>query len=153
MNDLAVLIGLKVVIAMTCVQAAFGETWVVYDLAVLASMLICLITYSVYIQRLVDFQPQDTYQVYDSLGGAQARLLLPKKQDSSVDNGELAASDSYRPKLHFMSAVSATASFTLDDARPCMLRCGACSFPSDVGATEHTNAASTVSKQTSGAAD
>ena len=76
-----------------------------YDLAVLASMLICLITYSVYIQRLVDFQPQDTYQVYDSLGGAQARLLLPKKQDSSVDNGELAASDSYRPKVHLMSAL------------------------------------------------
>ncbi|KAL0024068.1 hypothetical protein WJX79_002467 [Trebouxia sp. C0005] len=66
--------------------AAFGETWVVYDLAVLASMLICLITYSVYIQSLVDFQPQDTYQVYDSLGAAQARLLLPTKQDSSVDN-------------------------------------------------------------------
>ncbi len=49
-------------------QEALGETWVLYDTAVLASMLICLITYSVYIQSLVDFQPQDTYEVYDSLG-------------------------------------------------------------------------------------
>ena len=105
---------------MSCVQAALGETWVVYDLAVLASMLICLITYSVYIQSLVDFQPQDTYQVYDSLGAAQARFLLPTKQDSSVDNGELDASDYHRLKLHFMSDVSALASLTLGhDALPC----------------------------------
>ncbi len=131
--DWAMLIGLKVAVAMTCVQAAFGETWVVYDLAVLASMLICLITYSVYIQSLVDFQPQDTYQVYDSLGGAQARLLLPTKQDSSVDNGELAASDSYRLKLHFVSGVSAPASLTLSrNVLPCTLRFSTFSFPSDV---------------------
>ena len=58
-----------------------------YDMAVLASMLICLITYSVYIQSLVDFQPLDTYEVYDSLGGAQARLLLPKKKNPSTYNG------------------------------------------------------------------
>lgn len=58
-----------------------------YDAGVLASMLICLITYSVYIQSLVDFQPLDTYEVYDSLGGAQAHLLLPKKA-SPAYNGE-----------------------------------------------------------------
>ena len=51
-------------------------------------MLICLITYSVYIHRLVDFSPQNTYEVYDSLGGAQARLLLPKKKSPTTYNGE-----------------------------------------------------------------
>ncbi|DBA80580.1 TPA: hypothetical protein ACH3X1_007841 [Trebouxia sp. C0004] len=70
----------------TMIQATLGETWVLYDAAVLASMLICLITYSVYIQSVVDFQPQDTYEVYDSLGGAQARLLLPKKNNPSTYN-------------------------------------------------------------------
>ncbi|KAL0024407.1 hypothetical protein WJX79_011128 [Trebouxia sp. C0005] len=65
---------------------ALSETWVLYDMAVLASMLVCLITYSIYIQSLVDFQPQDTYEVYDSLGGAQARLLLPKKKNPSTYN-------------------------------------------------------------------
>ena len=59
------------------------------DLLTLAAMLICLITYSVYIRALVTLQPQSTYQVYDSLGGAQARLLLPKKQDSTASNGKL----------------------------------------------------------------
>ena len=59
-----------------------------YDLGVLAAMLICLITYSVYIHRLVDFSPQTTYEVYDSLGGAQARLLLPKKKDPTTYNGQ-----------------------------------------------------------------
>jgi len=133
---------------MSCVQAAFGETWVVYDLAVLASMLICLITYSVYIQSLVDFQPQDTYQVYDSLGGAQARLLLPTKQDSSVDNGELAASDSHRLKLHFMSGVSAPTSLPLGhDALPCTLRFSIFSYSFSRGAAEHASAASAVSTQ------
>ena len=72
----------------TCMQAALGETWVLYDICVLTAMLICLITYSVYIQRLVDFQPQDTYEVYDALGSAQARLLLPKKDDSSLNMSE-----------------------------------------------------------------
>ncbi|DBA96111.1 TPA: hypothetical protein ACH3X1_001605 [Trebouxia sp. C0004] len=68
------------------VQEAFGKTWVLYDMALFAAMLICLITYSVYIHSLVDFQPQSMYEVYDSLGGAQARLLLPKKQDPSTYN-------------------------------------------------------------------
>jgi len=70
-------------------QEAFGKTWVLYDMALFAVMLVCLITYSVYIHSLVDFQPQGTYEVYDSLGGAQARLLLPKKQDPSTYNGKL----------------------------------------------------------------
>ncbi len=70
------------------VQAALSETWLLYDIGVLASMLTCLITYSVYIQSLVDFQPLDTYEVYDSLGAAQARLLLPKKAESAY-NGNL----------------------------------------------------------------
>ena len=70
-------------------QEALGKTWVVYDIATLAAMLVCLITYSIYIQSLVDFQPRDTYEVYDSLGGAQARLLLPKKQNPSTYNGEM----------------------------------------------------------------
>lgn len=68
-------------------QEAVGKTWVVYDLGILTAMLICLITYSVYIQSLVDFQPLDMYEVYDSLGGAQARLLLPKKKDPTTYNG------------------------------------------------------------------
>ena len=67
-------------------QDALGETWVLYDISVLTAMLICLITYSVFIERLVDFQPQNTYEVYDSLGAAQARLLLPKKAPT-VHNG------------------------------------------------------------------
>lgn len=57
-------------------------------MAMSAAMLVCLITYSVYIHSLVDFQPEGTYEVYDSLGAAQARLLLPKKQDPSGHNGE-----------------------------------------------------------------
>lgn len=69
-------------------QEAFGKTWVLYDMGILAAMLICLITYSVYIQSLVDFQPVDTYEVYDSLGGAQARLLLPKKKEPTTYNGQ-----------------------------------------------------------------
>ena len=68
-------------------QDAVGETWVLYDIAVLTAMLICLITYSVFIERLVNFQPQNTYEVYDSLGAAQARLLLPKKA-LTAHNGE-----------------------------------------------------------------
>ncbi len=62
---------------------------VLYNMAILTAMLVCLITYSIYIQSLVDFQPQVTYEVYDSLEGAQARLLLPKKQDPSTYNGEV----------------------------------------------------------------
>ena len=69
-------------------QGACGQAWVLYDVAILAAMLICVITYSIYIQSLADFQPHDTYPVYDSLGGAQAHLLLPKKQESSTYNGE-----------------------------------------------------------------
>ena len=65
-------------------QEAFGETWVLYDTGVLVAMLVCLITYSFYIQTLVDFRPQNTYEVYDSLGGAQARVLLPKKQNPAA---------------------------------------------------------------------
>ncbi len=71
-------------------QEAFGKTWVLYDMGVLATMLICLITYSVYIQSLNTFSPQNTYEVYDSLGGAQARLLLPKKENPSTYNGGIA---------------------------------------------------------------
>lgn len=59
------------------------------DLGILAAMLICLITYSVHIRALVTLKPQSTYEVYDSLGGAQARLLLPKKQTSSTPDGQL----------------------------------------------------------------
>ncbi|KAL0020782.1 hypothetical protein WJX79_001465 [Trebouxia sp. C0005] len=68
------------------IQEAFSKTWVLYDMAMSAAMLVCLITYSVYIHSLVDFQPEGTYEVYDSLGAAQARLLLPKKQDPSGHN-------------------------------------------------------------------
>lgn len=72
-----------------CVQEAFGKAWVLYDMAILAAMLVCVISYSIYIHSLAAFQPQDTYPVYDSLGGAQARLLLPKKQGPSTHNGEI----------------------------------------------------------------
>ena len=40
--DLAVLIGLKVATAMTCIQAAFGETWVVCNLAVLIGLKVAI---------------------------------------------------------------------------------------------------------------
>ena len=69
-------------------QAAVGKTWVLVDLGILGAMLICIITYSVYIRTLVTLQPQSTYEVYDSLGGAQARLLLPKKQDFKASDGK-----------------------------------------------------------------
>ena len=69
-------------------QEAASNSWIVYDMAVLAAMLICLITYSVFVQSLRDFGPQSTYDVYDSLGGAQARLLLPKKNGTTVYHGE-----------------------------------------------------------------
>ena len=59
-------------------------------MAVLAAMLICLITYSVYVQSVRDFSPQNTYEVYDSLGGAQARLLLLKKSNNASYNGDAA---------------------------------------------------------------
>lgn len=59
-----------------------------YDLGVLAAMLVCLVTYAVYLQTMVDFQPQNTYEVYDSLGGAQAHALLLKKVEPLVRNGE-----------------------------------------------------------------
>ena len=52
-------------------------------------VLICLITYAVYVQTLADFQPQNTYEVYDSLAGAQARILLPKKADPATTNSEI----------------------------------------------------------------
>lgn len=80
---------LTITIVREHVQAAVGEAWVLVDLVILAAMLICLITYSVYIRTLVNLQPQSSYEVYDSLGGAQARLLLPKKQDSTASNGKL----------------------------------------------------------------
>lgn len=71
-----------------CLQEAFGKAWVLYDMAILAAMLVCVISYSIYIHSLAAFQPQDTYPVYDSLGGAQARLLLPKKQEPTSHNGK-----------------------------------------------------------------
>ena len=71
---------------MLVLQSAFGDTWVLYDAGLLVAMLVCLITYAVYVQTMADFQPQYSYEVYDSLGGAQARLLLPKKMDPSTWN-------------------------------------------------------------------
>ena len=73
-----------------CVQAAAGKTWVLVDMSILAAMLIWLITYTVYIRTLVTLQPQNTYEVYDSLGGAQARLLLPKKHDPATSDSKQA---------------------------------------------------------------
>lgn len=69
-------------------QEAFGETWVLYDMGSLVAMLVCLITYAVYVQTLVQFRPQNTYEVYDSLGAAQARVLLPKKVDEPYFNSK-----------------------------------------------------------------
>ena len=69
-------------------QEAIGKTWVLYDMGVLTAMLICLITFGVYVQSLREFSPQNTYEVYDSLGAAQARLLLPKKNNPTSYNGE-----------------------------------------------------------------
>lgn len=69
-------------------QEAVGDTWVLYDIGMLMAMLVCLLAYAVYVQTMVDFQPQNTYEVYDSLGGAQARVLLPKKVDPTSWNGE-----------------------------------------------------------------
>ena len=88
-------------------QEALGQTWVLYDLGVLAAMLICLITYSVYIHRLVDFSPQNTYEVYDSLGGAQARLLLPKKKNPTTYNGQHQIALSSPIAVHAMPCQSA----------------------------------------------
>lgn len=51
-------------------QDALGQTWVLFGMAVLAAMLLCLITYSVWVQSLRGFSRQHTYEVYDSLGGA-----------------------------------------------------------------------------------
>ena len=70
------------------VQGALGETWLLYDMGLLVAMIICLITYAVYVQIMADFQPQYSYEVYDSLGAAQARLLLPKKVDPASDTCE-----------------------------------------------------------------
>lgn len=69
-------------------QEALGQTWVLFDMTVLAAMLMSLITYSVSVQSLRDFSPQQSYEVYDSLGGAQARLLLPKKNVTALSDGE-----------------------------------------------------------------
>ena len=69
-------------------QEAVGDTWVLYDIGMLMAMLVCLLAYAVYVQTMVDFQPQNTYEVYDSLGGAQARALLLKKVDPTSWNGE-----------------------------------------------------------------
>lgn len=69
-------------------QEGLGETWVLYDLSLLVAMVVCVITYTVYVVKIVDFWPQNTYEVYDSLGGAQAHVLLPKKVDPAVWNGE-----------------------------------------------------------------
>ncbi len=63
-------------------------------MGVLAAMLICLITYSVYIQSLKGFDPQNTYEVYDSLGGAQARLLMPREENLAAYNGGCSHSNS-----------------------------------------------------------
>ena len=73
-----------------CLKEAFRETWVMYDLGLLVAMLVCLVTYTVYVQTVLDFRPQSTYEVYDSLGGAQARVLLPKKIDPSTWSSESA---------------------------------------------------------------
>ena len=62
-----------------------------YDAGLLVAMLVCLITYAVYVQTMAGFQPQYSYEVYDSLGAAQARLLLPKKLDPTSWNSKHAA--------------------------------------------------------------
>ena len=69
-------------------QDAFGEAWQLYDLGLLVATVICLITYAAYIQTMMGFSPPDTYEVYDSLGGAQARVLLPKKVDPTSWNSK-----------------------------------------------------------------
>ena len=69
-------------------QEGLGETWVLYDFSLLVAMVVCVLTYTVYVVTMVDFRPQNTYEVYDSLGGAQAHVLLPKKVDPAVWNGE-----------------------------------------------------------------
>ena len=78
---------------LTLVQNALGETWVLYDVGLLVAMIVCLITYTVYVQIMADFQPQYSYEVYDSLGGAQARLLLPKKLDPAFWNSKHLGAD------------------------------------------------------------
>ena len=78
----------KLMHTLVLLQEACGQTWVLYDMAILTAMLVCVITYSIHIRNLADFQPHHIYPVYDSLGGAQARLLLPKKQEPSTYNGE-----------------------------------------------------------------
>ena len=87
----------KLMHTLVLTQEACGKAWVLYDVAILTAMLICVTTYSIYIQSLADFQPHDEYPVYDSLGGAQARLLLPKKQEKSTYNGE---TSSFIPEFH-----------------------------------------------------
>lgn len=86
----AICVSCLVAIQKTCrwMQSAVGETWVLYDLGLLVAMVICLITYAIYIQIMADFQPQHTYEVYDSLAAAQARLLLPKKADPTYWNSK-----------------------------------------------------------------
>lgn len=69
-------------------QEAFGEAWVIYDFSLLVATVVCLITYAAYIQTMTEFSPQDTYEVYDSLGGAQARVLLPKKVNPTIWNSK-----------------------------------------------------------------
>lgn len=69
-------------------QEAFGETWVLYDMGLLVGMLVCLITYAVYVQTLMQFRPHNAYEVYDSLAAAQARVLLPKKVDPPYANSK-----------------------------------------------------------------
>lgn len=66
-----------------------------YDVGVLVAMLVCLITYAVYVQTLRDFQPQNTYEVYDSLGGAQAHVLLPKKVNPLTWNSKCCSKSKY----------------------------------------------------------
>ena len=66
-----------------------------YDVGVLVAMLVCLITYAVYVQTLRDFQPQNTYEVYDSLGGAQAHVLLPKKVNPLAWNSKCCSQSKY----------------------------------------------------------
>lgn len=73
-------------------QEGLGDVWVLYDLGLLLAMLVCLAAYSVYVHTMLDFRPLNSYEVYDSLGGAQAHVLLPKKVNPSAWNSEYSLS-------------------------------------------------------------
>lgn len=68
-------------------QDTLHGIWVVADCVLLANMIGLTVVYAIYaLGYATTFSLSDSYSIYDSIGYAPARMLLPLKLDTADDN-------------------------------------------------------------------